>query len=488
MLSRLIPDALCPNDIFFIMRNKRFTYLLLAFVAAVSAFGAKTVECRPGELCKLVGPEFWKVDDLTLIGSADASDLFFIGDRMSALERLDMSALAITAYAGKPLRGSASYPAAAIPAGAFAGTRLREVLLPSGLDLGEMAFGNTRLVSIVLPEGTRSVGLGAFAGCSGLENASLCGTARYDGYTFTGCRFLQRVSLNGLTTIPEAMFKDCQSLVEVDGDALVTEIGDEAFVNCTRLRSFSFGKALSGIGRKAFLYSGLENAAMGNAPADSIGAMAFMDCFDLRTVELPAQCTAVPDYAFANSGITGLLELPGVEQLGRYCLAGDVSVSSVKLPETMTILGDGAMAHMSRLENIFAGSLNSVPALGDDVFEGIDRPAVRLYAAAGMEEAFSEADVWRDFEILTATENGMDTTPVPESRLRGRIESGNLVLAAVGADIVRVDVYNAAGLPVASCVPEAESCCINLEGVAPGVVLVAATLSDGTSYSLKFVI
>lgn len=488
MLSRLIPDALCPNDIFFIMRNKRFTYLLLAFVAAVSAFGAKTVECRPGELCKLVGPEFWKVDDLTLTGSADASDLFFIGDRMSALERLDMSALTITAYAGKPLRGSASYPSAAIPSGTFAGSRLREVLLPPGLDIGDMAFGNTRLVSIAIPAGTRRVGLGAFAGCSALVNASLCGAARYDGYTFSGCRFMQRVSLNGLTIIPEAMFKDCQSLDEVDGDALVTEIGDEAFVNCTRLRGFSFGKALSGIGRKAFLYSGLENAAMGNAPADSIGAMAFMDCFDLRTVELPAQCTTVPDYAFANSGITGLLDLPGVEQLGRYCLAGDVSVSSVVLPQTLISLGDGAMAHMSHLENIFAGSLNSVPALGEDVFEGIDRPAVRLYAAAGMEDAFRDADVWRDFEILTATENGVDPTTVPISRLRGRIESGNLVLAAEGADIVRVDVYNAAGLAVASCTPGADSCSMNLENAVSGVVLVAATLSDGSSYSLKFVI
>lgn len=470
------------------MRIERYTYLLLALVAAVWAAGAKTVECRPGELCKLVGQEFWNVADLTLTGTADASDLFFIGDRMPALEHLDMSALTITAYAGKPLRGSASYPSAAIPSGTFAGSRLREVLLPPGLDIGDMAFGNTQLVNIILPHSTRRVGLGAFAGCISLETATLCGSAHYDGYTFSSCRFLQQVSLNGLTTIPEAMFKDCQSLAEVDGGALVTKIDKEAFVNCVGLRDFSFGNSLRAIGPKAFLYSGLEKAAMGNAVADSIGAMAFMDCFDLRTVELPGQCTTVPDYAFANSGITGMLELPGIEQLGRYCLAGDVSVSSVVLPQTLISLGDGAMAHMSRLENIFAGSLNSVPALGEDVFEGIDRPAVRLYAAAGMEDAFRDADVWRDFEILTATENGVDPTTVPISRLRGRIESGNLVLAAEGADIVRVDVYNAAGLAVASCTPGTDSCSMNLENAVSGVVLVAATLSDGSSYSLKFVI
>ena len=151
------------------MRIERYTYLLLALVAAVWAAGAKTVECRPGELCKLVGQEFWNVADLTLTGTADASDLFFIGDRMPALEHLDMSALTITAYAGKPLRGSASYPSAAIPSGTFAGSRLREVLLPPGLDIGDMAFGNTQLVNIILPHSTRRVGLGAFAGCISLE-------------------------------------------------------------------------------------------------------------------------------------------------------------------------------------------------------------------------------------------------------------------------------------------------------------------------------
>ena len=455
-------------------------------MAAVAA-GAKTVDCRPGELHTLAGTAYWQITDLTLTGTADASDLFFIGDRMPALERLDMSALTIAEYKGAPLRGSATYAAAAIPAGTFAGSRLREVVLPDGLDIGDMAFGSSRLASIALPAGTRRVGLGAFAGCNALESASLAPAAHYDGgNTFSDCRFLRRVSLNGLAAIPAAMFKNCQSLGEVDGDAQVTEIGDEAFVNCTSLRAFTFGRKLRGIGRKAFLYSGLEKAAMGIADADSIGTMAFMDCFRLQSVELPGGCARVPDYAFANSGLTGTLELPGVEEIGRYSLAGDVSVSSVVLPATLAGMGDGAMARMTRLENIFAGALTAVPALGEDVFGGMDRPAVNLYVDPGMEDTFAAADVWRDFKILTTDDCGIADAATPASRLRGRVEGTILVLAAEGAEIVRVDVYNASGMSVAQCAPAAECCSIDLQGAPPGVALVVAALSDGSSYSLKF--
>ncbi len=466
--------------------RRQFVFML--FLACFMAARSIVIDCRPGELKQRVGADYASQTELTLTGTADASDLFFISDNMRQLTSLDMSQLEIVAYSGASLRGNTHYAAAYIPAGTFADTRLKELVLPDGLHIGAMAFAQTRLVAVVLPKGTRRIDIGAFAG-SNLKTATLAADATYESAVFSSCIFLESVDLGGMKKLPPSFFKNCQSLCEVEGFAGLVEIGDEAFSYCVRLENITSGPGLEKIGEKAFYYSGLTAADLSGSSIDSINRHVFMDCFDMNSLLLPQSCTLLGDYALANSGMSSALRLGGIAEIGRYSLASCNLLASLVLPGSLVYVGDGAMQNLRSLTNIYAGELAVVPMLGEDVFGALDRSTVNLYAAEDVVNSFREAEVWQDFNILTQTKDGVESPSVDIATLRGRIVGHTLELVATSADIGSLEVYNASGMLLLSCAPAASTCAVDLAAIPTGaVILVAAILSDGSKHSLKFAI
>ncbi len=459
-------------------------YILILSLAMFFVARSTVVDCRPGELHALAGADASKLTELTLTGEADASDLFFIADRMPQLRTLDMSALSIVAYSGETLKGSANYPVSALPDGLFAGSVLQNVKLPGGLDIGAMAFASSRLKSLELPPSTRRVGIGAFASSS-LVEATLSGSAEYESDVFSWCLALERVNLSGMKALPPSFFKNCQKLSVVDGAAELTEIGEEAFHNCVALKDFQFGARLSHIGDKAFLCSGLTRADMSGCAADSIGRLAFLGCQNLNAVDLPPSCGKISDYGFACSAVRGTLNLGSVAELGSYSFASCNSIASIIMPGQLSVIGDGAFTNLRTLSNIFAGKLGIVPALGAEVFGDIDRTKVNLYVAENMTDEFAHAEIWQDFNILIETEGSINEVTAPAAVLRCRRDGQTLVIVSGGSAIERADVFSASGQMLISGTPAANKCTLSLDGIQKQVIIVGARLADGSIHSLK---
>ena len=459
-------------------------YILFLSIAVFFVARSTVVDCRPGELHTLAGSDVSRLTELTLTGEADASDLFFIADRMPCLHTLDISVLSIVAYSGETLKGSANYPASALPDGLFAGSVLQNVKLPGGLDIGAMAFASSRLKSVELPPSTRRVGIGAFAGSS-IVAATLSGSAEYESDVFSWCFALERVNLSGMKKLPQSFFKNCQKLSAVDGAAELTEIGEEAFHGCTALKNFQFTTRLSHIGDKAFLYSGLTGADMSGCAADSIGRLAFFGCQNLNAVDLPPSCDKIPDYGFACSAVRGTIDLGAAAELGSYSFASCNSIASIILPAQLSGIGDGAFSNLRTLSNIFAGKLGLVPALGAEVFGDIDRAKVNLYVAENMTDEFAQAEIWQDFNILIETEDGINDVTAPAAVLRCRRDGQTLVIVSDGQAIERADVFSASGQMLLSGTPEANRCMLQLNGIPNQVIIVDARLADGSLHSLK---
>ena len=459
-------------------------YILILSLAVFFVARSTVVDCRPGELHTLVGGDAPKLTELTLTGEADASDLFFIADRMPQLRTLDISALSIVAYNGKIIKGSANYPASALPDGLFAGSVLQNVKLPGGLDIGAMAFASSRLKSVELPPSTRRVGIGAFAGSS-IVAAPLSGSAEYESDVICWCFALERVDLSGMKVLPPSFFENCQKLSAVDGAAGLTEIGEEAFHSCVALKDFQFGTRLSHIGDKAFLYSGLNSADMSGCAADSIGRLAFLGCQNLNAVDLPPSCGKIHDYGFACSAVRGTIDLGSTAELGSYSFASCNSVACIILPAQLSVIGDGAFSNLRTLSNIFAGKLGIVPPLGAEVFGDIDRAKVNLYVAENMTDEFAQAEIWQDFNILIETEDGINDVTAPAAVLRCRRDGQTLVIVSDGSAIERADVFSTSGQMLLSETPAANKCTLQLDGIPNQVIIVGARLADGSLHSLK---
>ena len=69
---------------------------------------------------------------------------------------------------------------------------------------------------------------------------------------FQSCYFLQIIDIGNVKKIPENCFKSCERLLRVNGGSGVTEVGSQAFLCATRLKSAPFIANLTSIGDYGF--------------------------------------------------------------------------------------------------------------------------------------------------------------------------------------------------------------------------------------------
>ncbi len=154
--------------------------------------------------------------------------------------------------------------------------------------------------------GDRIIGLFTIPDCvmsSGLLSPS--------GYTFAGMD-VESVNTGNLNVIREGMFYQSR-LKKVDLNNTVTEIGNDAFENCSFLTEITGSDAVKRIGLSAFEdCTSLKSISFKNAT--SIGGYCFKGCSNLSEVSLPAT-TTVGGSAFNSCYGLSKITLPAVEKV-----------------------------------------------------------------------------------------------------------------------------------------------------------------------------
>ena len=152
---------------------------------------------------------------------------------------------------------------------------LKEVTIPQSVtSIGTYAFYLTDLHTLAIEGPIKSMGYGAFAGCTNLTSLSL-----YDG----------------IQTIGEVAFAYCSALTNVTIPQSVTSIGFGAFGDCTSLTTLSLGKNITTIGKGAFSgCSALTNVTIPEK-VTTIESDTFTGCSNLESITLPAGLTSFQD-------------------------------------------------------------------------------------------------------------------------------------------------------------------------------------------------
>lgn len=193
--------------------------------------------------------EFAEITHLRVIGHMQAVDFYAIRDKMTALEKLDMS---------KMTQSSLS-----IPDSAFVDkTSLKELLFSEKTKkIGERAFAGCEGLTgtLKLPDNVTSIGIGAFEDCSGLTGSlTIPGNIEnIDDNTFNDCGF------NDALTIPKG----------------VKRIRYGAFEGCKFTGPLVLPEGLKYIGHGAFR-GGLDDVALTiPSSVETIRSEAFWYCF-----------------------------------------------------------------------------------------------------------------------------------------------------------------------------------------------------------------
>ena len=268
----------------------------------------------------------------------------------------------------------------------FEGCGFEELVIPSTIThLYSRTFAkNTSLKSVKFEGPTEFAGNAyAFFQCTALESVEL-GNVTYIGKgTFSGCTALASIELpSTVTEIRESAFSGCTALTSINIPSLVTNIGSSAFRSCVALTEVTLPSGLTSLGKAAFyqctelvsVYN-LENTGVtwlgetflgctklsyvrlpkGLVTLESGGDGTFYNCKALTTVgDFPSTLTYIGKKSFANSGLSGVLDLSVCTSLTKfegstfaYC-----NISKAILPSSITDLGDHTFVHCKNLEEI----------------------------------------------------------------------------------------------------------------------------------------
>lgn len=180
-----------------------------------------------------------------------------------------------------------------------------------------------------------------------------------------------------VTEIGESAFKDCTRLYSIQLPEGLKIIGSKAFSGCTGLEIIKLPNSLEQINYAAFkgcrllekvdLGTGIK-AIYGNYDG-STGSGAFEDCTSLISINIPASVTEINASVFR--GCTALERVTlqnGVEHIGSHCFQNCSSLTSIYIPSSVTNIGASNFQGCRALESAVLGS--GLTTLGEGLFSG----------------------------------------------------------------------------------------------------------------------
>ena len=234
------------------------------------------------------------------------------------------------------------------------------------------------LTNIIIPDNVKSIGYGAFEGCTSLESMTLPfgnflddGPDNFMAYIFGISKettpdysiltSIKHITITGGTSIGDFAFRNCTGLTSITIPDNVTIIGEDAFAFCTSLTSIAIPNSVTSIGEGAFLAcEGLTSVTLPDS-ITNIGTDVFRQCTSLSNITIPDSVTSIGDSAFA------------------LC----TSLSSITIPNNVTSIANCAFNTCSNLISVTIP--DSVTYIGDSVFEG-DRTNLIYIYYTGTEE------------------------------------------------------------------------------------------------------
>ena len=186
-------------------------------------------------------------------------------------------------------------------------------------------------------------------------------------YTFSGTNatcigYASTINWNTFTSIPDTVVNNGTTYT-------VTNIGQNAFKNCTSLALTSLPSGLTTISSSAF--NGCTRLALTSLPSGltEINGSAFSGCTNLALTSLPSGVTSISTSAFQSCTRLALTSLPsGVTSIGTYAFSGCTNLALTSLPSGVTSISQSAFKNCTSLA--LTSLPNGVTSIGNDAFNG----------------------------------------------------------------------------------------------------------------------
>ena len=199
-----------------------------------------------------------------------------------------------------------------------------------------------------------------------------------------------------VTQIGENAFRDCSGITSVALPKTLSTIEASAFAGCTSLESINTPQPLSVIGDYAFDGCVSLKEFSLDASISTLGKGCFRSCISLKTVEFPTSFTEIPEEAFYGCTSLQAVNCPStIMKIGQNAFWGCIGIREITLDRSVQSIGRGAFAGC-----VGVGALTCMtatpPACFEDTFDGIpfDIPVTVMASAL---ENYYKATGWSRF-------------------------------------------------------------------------------------------
>lgn len=292
--------------------------------------------------------------------------------------------------------------------------------------IGKAAFGYENFDKVVLPNTINEICDDAFSNVQFLSNCEIPTSVKKIGRNAFANNMLTKVTIPAACTsigdgafayneIHQLKFSDTSTPLAIGANAFknnrlgpsalvlparITSIGQGAFACNDQLQSVTINCNVSGIPVQCF-YSCVRLTSVNiNSNIQTIGESAFADCPFLTNFRLATQSLRViGKNAFADCDLNSLDDtflVYGLSVIGDGAFRGNSWLSTIKLPITITSIGNNAFAGDDRIAEISCVSLH-VPQLADNAFSNNVYHNCRVIVSGDLLAAFRSAAGWRNF-------------------------------------------------------------------------------------------
>ncbi|MCR5608444.1 MAG: leucine-rich repeat protein [Lachnospiraceae bacterium] len=236
-------------------------------------------------------------------------------------------------------------------------------------DLSEIVCVPKRKTSVKLIEGLKSISYASFSGTDISEIIFPTSIETIGNNAFSNCSKLKSIVLpEGITSIGSSAFY-ASAIESIKLPSTLTQIQEEAFENCKNLKTIEIPDSVTSIGTRAFEYCYALESVKLSANINSISEGCFYNCTALKKITIPAGVTSIDRYAFYGCNNLKEVVLPNTLTGIRYeafyeCYA----LEKIDLPESLTYIDNYAFISCKTLTNVTIPK--NVISIGESVFNG----------------------------------------------------------------------------------------------------------------------